>query len=56
MDEDYERLLNYIREFNIYDLERLKTCFEYELTIEPENKERIEQILNCINISIAEKQ
>ena len=55
MPEDHERLYEYIRDFNIYDLERLKVCFEYELKIEPENKDRIEEILGCINDALAEK-
>ncbi len=37
------------------DLQRLRECFEYELTVEPENRDRIEEILDFIGRTLKEK-
>ena len=42
-------LLKHLSTFGLYDLERLKTCFQYEYRAEPENRECIQDILNHID-------
>lgn len=51
-----ESLKNHLSAFNIYDLERLKECFEYEYSIEPENRDAINEILDCIKTAIKDKK
>ena len=51
-----ESLKNHLSTFNIYDLERLKECFEYEYSIEPENRDAISEILKSIKTAIEDKR
>ena len=43
-----ENLLAKLSEMNIFDLERLRTCFEYELKVKPKNKDDLEDIIEHI--------
>ena len=48
LKEPKELLIQKLEEMNIYDLERLRDCFNYEYKAEPENREYIQDILNHI--------
>ena len=52
MLEQKDYLLKHLSQFNIYDLERLQKCFEYELTIRPQDANEIQDILNHIQKAI----
>ncbi len=42
-------LLERLQKMNVYDLERLRACFEWELKARPEDREYIENIIAHIN-------
>lgn len=48
-------LIEHLKKQNVYDLERLRECFNYELKIEPENKDAIEEILESIEQILQER-
>ena len=47
-------LIEHLKKLNIYDLERLKDCFEYEYEIHPEKKDDIDTILEHITKLLTE--
>ncbi len=56
MNADQKSLLEQrLQELNLYDLERLRECFKYELSIEPENEEDLTEILQFIMQEIDKK-
>lgn len=56
MTADQKSLLEQrLRDLNLYDLERLRECFTYELSIEPENEEDLKEILQFIMQEIETK-
>ena len=55
INDNHDVLIQRLREFNIYDLERLRDCFLYERKIEPENLSAIDDILNSIMVVMDEK-
>ncbi len=54
-EETVELLIERLESLNIYELERLRDCFAFELTIEPENAENIEDIIRHIEIVMDKK-
>lgn len=54
-EETVELLIERLESLNIYELERLRDCFVFELTIEPENAENIEDIIRHIEIVMDKK-
>ena len=58
MDTEYveDMLARHIAQFNVYDLERLEQCFEYEYRFHPENKAAIDDILMHIRTEMKKRQ
>ena len=50
-----ELLLAKLKEMNVYDLERLRECFEYEFKINEPNREYIKDILEHIRLAMDDK-
>ena len=46
-------LEEHLKTFNIYDLQRLLACFQYELTTKNVDKESVNEIIDCIKCAIA---
>lgn len=55
LSDSQERLKAHLSTFNTYDLQRLRDCFEYEYQVEPENRERIQEILDFIGDALKVK-
>ena len=55
LTEAKEMLTKHIEQFNIYDLERLKACFQYEYRIHPEKEACIREILDTISAEIEKR-
>ncbi len=43
-----EAIMEHLKEFGVYDLERLQDCFKYELTLKNADKAAIAEIIACI--------
>ncbi len=50
-----ELLIKHLEKLNVYDLERLKTCFEYEYRYNIDNRDSTENILIHIDELIKQK-
>ena len=50
-----EHLISHLQTLNLYDLERLKVCFEYEFDHDEENRENLSNILHHLNIILDSK-
>ncbi len=48
-----EALQAHLETFNIYDLQRLLLCFQYELGSSTADKESVQEIIECIKNSIS---
>ena len=55
-DDAGQMLKRHIEQFNVYDLERLQTCFEYEYNIHPEKEESISEILTMIKEELTRRK
>lgn len=55
LSEDQQRLKAHLQTLGTFDLQRLRDCFEYEYKTEPDNRDRIEEILNFIAEVLKEK-
>lgn len=55
LSEDQQRLKLHLQTLGTRDLQRLRECFEYELTIRADDKDRIEEILEYIEKVLREK-
>lgn len=53
---DNEILKRHLSMMPLYDLYRLRECFSYSYRIEPENQERIQDILDHIDSVIEHKK
>ena len=53
---DNEILKRHLSMMQLYDLYRLRECFSYSYRIEPENRERIQDILDHIDSVIEHKK
>ncbi len=53
--EDMERLKLHLQSLEVFELQRLRECFEYEYSTEPENRERIREILDTIEETLRQK-
>ena len=51
-----ELLIKHLGILNIYDLLRLKDCFEYEFEHDIENRESLDNILVNLNMILQQKQ
>lgn len=50
-----EDLIKHLQQLNIYDLERLQKCFEYEYKIRPNKREEIQDILDHIKYMLEQQ-
>ena len=55
LSEDQQRLKAHLQTLGTVDLQRLRECFEYEYQVEPDNRDRINEILTFIADVLKEK-
>ena len=52
---DNDILKKHLSEMSLYDLYRLRECFSYSYRVEPDNRDRIQDILDHIDVVIEHK-
>ena len=50
--DNRKTLQEHLNQFSIYDLQRLLDCFKYEYSLPNADKERINEIIECIKNAI----
>lgn len=55
LSEDQQRLKEHLKTLGTTDLQRLRQCFEYELTLKSSDNARVNEILDFIGVVLKEK-